>query len=388
MKKLRLPLTLLASSLLILTSCSSDDDTVTEEVQEETIDRVLVTDNYANIVLSNYQDALADARTLQSEILTFTTTPNEGNFNAAKQAWLGARESYGTTEAFRFANGPIDSGDTEETEGLLNSWPLDEAYIDYVAGDATAGIINNPAAFPTIDKATLTNQNGLGGEENVSVGYHAIEFLLWGQDLTDPSADMPGQRTFNDFVAGQVDNADRRAQYLNVCADLLIDHLQVMINEWTSGYVNTFKGQDTDTNLENIINSLAELSRSELAIERIAVALQNQDQEDEHSCFSDNTHRDIRLNLEGVANVYRGNYGALTGPSLEDLIEEADENLAMELDTLLSDAITKVDVTAIPFDLAISEGETSVEGAKVQEAVQALVAFGDKLLEAKATLGL
>ena len=74
--------------------------------------------------------------------------------------------------------------------------------------------------------------------------------------------------------------------------------------------------------------------------------------------------------------------------SLQDLIEEADADLATELDALLATAVTDVDATLDPFDLAIVDGESSVEGAKVQTAVQALVAFGDKLLEAKVALGI
>lgn len=390
MKKNILKRTLLSLALSVaIISCDNDDDDSSYPDASTTIDRTLVSTNYAAVALANYQDAIADARSLETAINTFTANPTEVNFNASKQAWLTARESYGPSEAFRFANGPIDSGDTEEIEGLLNSWPLDESYVDYVDGDDTAGIINDAASFPALTKELLADQNGEGGEENVSVGYHAIEFLLWGQDNTNPSSNQAGLRAFTDFVDGGTNaNQDRRREYLNLCASLLIDHLQVMVEEWSGDYRATFLAQETDTSLTDMINSIAELSRSELAIERMAVALQNQDQEDEHSCFSDNTHRDIRLNLDGIANVYRGSYGTVIGFSLRDIITEADASLGSELDSLLSQAESAVNETAIPFDLAIVDGAGSAEGAKVQAAVQALVAFGDKLLESKAVLGL
>jgi len=374
---------------LIVLGCSSDDDSTTEVVVDEAIEASSVIENYADLVLANYQAALVDAEAMNVAIQTFVATPTEENFEAAKEAWLTSRESYGPSEAFRFANGPIDTGDTEEIEGYLNSWPLDEAYIDYVEGDVDAGIINNLAGFPTLTKEILTGENGNGGEENVAIGYHAIEFLLWGQDLTAPSENLAGQRAYTDFVdGGTAANQDRRREYLAIVADLLTDHLQIIIDEWSGDYRSTFLALDEDEALDNIISSIAELSRSELAIERMAVALQNQDQEDEHSCFSDNTHRDIRLNLAGIVNVYTGAYGSVDGNSLQDLIEEADADLATELDALLATAVTDVDATLNPFDLAIVDGESSVEGAKVQTAVQALVAFGDKLLEAKVALGI
>ena len=365
-------------------SCSSDDD---NGGSESGLDRGLVIENCADIALTNYTDALNDAQSLKTSIDAFVAAPSASGLDNVKAAWLASRESYGTSEAFRFANGPIDSGETEEIEGLLNSWPLDEAYIDYVDGDADAGIINNTVDFPTLNKELLASQNGEGAEENVSVGYHAIEFLLWGQDLDDPSAKTAGQRPYTDFVdGGTAQNQDRRREYLSICADLLVEHLQVIVDAWGGSYQQTFFGLSQKQALSNMLASIAELSSSELAIERMAVALQNQDQEDEHSCFSDNTHRDIRLNWQGIKNVYTGSYASVSGASLADLVEEADADLAAELNTLLLDADTKINATLIPFDLAISGGESSAEGAKVLAAVQALVAFGDKLLEAKTTL--
>lgn len=386
----RIALILTVCSVLFFTSCSDDDkvDPIVDVI-DNSIDRATVTANYADLVLANYQAAMIDAEALETAIQTFIGDPSETNFNATKEVWLMSRESYGPSEAFRFANGPIDSGDTEDIEGFLNSWPLDEAYMDYVDGDVASGIINNPTDFPIISKEVLTGENGNGGEENVAIGYHAIEFLLWGQDLTAPSENLAGQRPYTDFIdGGTAANQDRRREYLVIVADLLTDHLQIIIDEWSGAYKTTFLALDDNSALDNMISSIAELSRSELAIERMAVALQNQDQEDEHSCFSDNTHRDIRLNLDGVVNVYTGTYGSVSGNSLEDLIDEADADLATELSTLLAAAQTELDATLNPFDFAIVAGESSTEGVKVQTAVQALVAFGDKLLEARPALGI
>lgn len=391
-KMKRIYFALTVCSTLFFTSCSDDDNNPSEPIDDgvdNTIVRSTVTVNYADIVLANYQDALVDAVALETAITTFVVNPTEANLNEAKQVWLTSRESYGPSEAFRFSNGPIDSGDTEDLEGFLNSWPLDEAHIDYVDGDLAAGIINNPAIFPVLSKDVLTGENGNGGEENVAIGYHAIEFLLWGQDLTAPSENMAGQRPYTDFVdGGTAENPSRRREYLAIVADLLTDHLQILIEEWSGAYKTEFLALDNSIALDNMISGIAEMSRSELAIERMAVALTNQDQEDEHSCFSDNTHRDIRLNLQGVINVYTGAYGTIGGNSLEDLIQETNPDLRSELSALLTTAQTQLETTIAPFDFAIVEGDSSVEGAKVLAAVQALVAFGDKLLEARPALGI
>ena len=370
--------------MLVLSSCSNNDDGPT--IPEVTIEKSDVISNYANIVFASYQDAMLDAEHLETVINTFVSSPTEINFTAAKNAWLTARESYGPTEAYRFANGPID--DSDGPEGMINAWPLDENYVDYVAGDANSGIINNTTEYPTIDKTTLENLNEVGGEANISIGYHAIEFLLWGQDNSTPSELKAGERPYTDFVdSGTASNQGRRRQYLTVCADLLTDHLQLMINEWQDGgtYRTTFLGLNEDAVLSNVITAIATLSKSELGGERMFVAYDNQDQEDEHSCFSDNTHRDIRLNLEGIANVYRGSYGSISGSSLEDLITEEDATLGAEVSAQLAATEVAVNDTATPFDFAITD---TTERVKVLSAVNALQDLGDKFVEGGAAIGL
>ncbi len=158
--------------------------------------RLKSSQHYANLVEANYQDVLTRVKALQTAVDTFVAAPSAEGLEQAKQAWLAAREPYGQTEAFRFYAGPID--DAKGPEGQINAWPLDESYIDYVKGNSKAGIINKPNV--AITKQKLASLNEKGGEENVSTGFHAIEFLLWGQDF---NKEGPGNRSYTDFVDGQ-----------------------------------------------------------------------------------------------------------------------------------------------------------------------------------------
>ena len=372
------------TAIICFVSCTDGDTNSTGTI------KVDVVSNYANIAYQNYKDALDDAVALEVAINTFTTTPTDANFTAAKDKWKEARETYGTTEAFRFANGPIDAQETGP-EGLLNAWPLDENFIDYVDGASTAGIINATALYPTIDKALLESLNENGGEKNISCGYHAIEFLLWGQDITAPAANLPGQRPYTDFVVGgTADNQQRRATYLKVCADLLTDNLAYLVNEWKVGgtYRTTFLSLPVNQAIQNMYLGITTLISAELPIERMDVALLNEDQEDEYSCFSDNTHRDIFLNLRGVINIYQGKYASIEGQSLEDLVRNADADTFNDTDASLTASLSSVAAIQTPFDMAISEGLDSVEGAKVRVAVLQLQNFGSNLLAGAAKIGI
>ncbi|KOS08440.1 hypothetical protein AM493_20065 [Flavobacterium akiainvivens] len=375
----------------MITACSDDDNAT----NNNNVTRAQVVENYADIVYQNYQDALDDAESLEVAVNAFTANPTQATFDAAKAAWKTSRESYGTTEAFRFANGPIDNDqDFEAPEGLINAWPLDEAYIDYVqASDAqyNGGIINNTELYPTITKQLLEELNEGEDEKSISTGYHAIEFLLWGQDITAPAANLPGQRPYTDFVdGGTAENQDRRRAYLNAAADLLIDHLTYLVDLWAEGgsYRNTFLALPEEEALQNIYLGIITLCSSELPIERMSVALENADQEDEHSCFSDNTHRDVYLNFAGIVNVYEGKYGNIDGPSLADLVKQANNSKYNDIENAIDAAEDDIEAILTPFDLAISGGPTSAEGAKVKVAYTQLIMLSQELLAGATASGI
>ena len=313
-----------------------------------------VVQNYAEGVHHLYSTSLKSAIALDQSIDRFVADPTPAHLEAAKRMWLDARDDYGPTEAFRFYDGPIDNPD-DGPEGLINAWPLDEAYIDYVEGDPAAGIINNPEEYPNIDAALLVSLNEVGGEENVSTGWHAIEFLLWGQDLNSGG---PGARPVEDYTTNA--NADRRATYLAVASDVLVGHLQDMVNAWAPGvggnYRAQFVSQDADDALQKIITGIGELSRGELAGERMTVAFEERSQEDEHSCFSDNTTADIIANARGIQMVYLGDFGGVSGPGIKDLIAAEDEDLAAQLESEIANSVNLANAIPDPFDQHLLEG--------------------------------
>ena len=328
-----------------------------------------ILDAYANIALANYGDTLKDAKSLKTAIDTFAKDPSEENLENTKKAWLKARESYGQTEAFRLSNGPIDAEDgwIAETygslEGQINAWPLDENMIDYTIdakGEKTSGnIIDTVGSFNpggeestavdvtniTVDAIASLNENG--GDANVASGYHAIEFLLWGQDqdysnfLKDAitnGALQAGNRPLSDFTSDK--NAKRRLAYLQVASEKIINDLELVSSAWeknvdgTKGLYqaalkNQLKGENASKNIDSkealkqIIAGLGVFIKSELANERIAVAVLTPSEEDEHSCFSDNTHRDIANNYLGFKNILTATYdGKKYGKSLLDALDK------------------------------------------------------------------
>lgn len=323
------------------------------------VDKSEVLDTYADIAAAKYGDSLTTAKKLKEAVNALVANPSAEALQAAKDAWLAARVPYQQTEVYRFGNAIVD-----EWEGRVNAWPLDEGLIDYVdasyAGpsDENAFAALNVIANPTftlsgvnIDATTITPalleeslQEADGIEANVATGYHAIEFLLWGQDLNGHGTGA-GNRAWTDYAADDLctnENCDRRAAYLVAATDLLVSDLEWMSSQWTDdGAARAVLTADVDTGLAAVLTGMGSLSYGEVAGERMRLGVMLNDPEEEHSCFADNTHNDHYYDGLGVQNIYFGEYvrvdGALvSGPSLSDLVAEVDAALDAEMRGKLS----------------------------------------------------
>ncbi|QRY79495.1 peptidase [Pseudomonas sp. PDNC002] len=362
-----------------------------------------VVKNYLDIAEATYGDALTTAKALQTAVDALIAKPSEATLKAAREAWIASRPSYSQSEAFRFGNSIID-----DWEGAVNAWPLDEGLIDYVAKDyqhaegnagATANIIANTeiqVGEDKIDVKEITGEklkglNELGGSEaNVATGYHAIEFLLWGQDLngTKPGA---GDRKYTDYAQGKDctnGHCDRRAAYLKAATDLLVADLEEMVGNFKSGVADNYRAKvEADTaenNLRKMFFGMGSLSLGELAGERMKVALEANSTEDEHDCFSDNTHNTLFFNAKSIRNIYLGEYkrtdgSVVKGPSLSDLVAKADAAADTDLKNDLANTEAKMQVIVdraekdgVHFDQMIAPDDKG-DQQKIRDAIASLV---------------
>jgi putative iron-regulated protein len=295
-----------------------------------------VIDTYGDIAQAMYEDSLAAAKQLQSAVDAFLADPGAATQQAAKDAWKAARVPYQQTEGFRFGNAIVD-----DWEGKVNAWPLDEGLIDYVDTDLygeeseenplyTANVIANAELRigpDVVDVSEITPalisgklQEAQGVESNVAAGYHAIEFLLWGQDLNGTGAGA-GERPASDYDADNCtnENCERRAAYLKAATDLLVSDLEVMAANWQEGGAarEELAAKGADGGLTTILTGLGSLSYGELAGERIKLGLILHDPEEEHDCFSDNTHNSHYYDEAGMTAIWNGRYERTDGSVIE-----------------------------------------------------------------------
>jgi len=343
--------------------------------------RAAAVEGHATLVHAEYAASLEAARRMRAAIAAFCAEPSEAGLARARETWVEARWIYGRTEVFRFGGGPIDTT-RGGVETFINAWPVDEAYLDAVEGAAAPGIIANPSRYPALGRVILRQLNQRGGETNVCTGWHAIEFLLWGQDRSE---DGPGTRSAADFVDG-APFAERRREFLLEVTDMLCEDLARLEQAWRPGLENYRARfvQDPDAAVRSILAGVRLLAGFEMSGERLAVPYETRDQEEEHSCFSDTTHVDFLSNIAGIAAVLRGR----GTPGMIAVIAIADPARARSLDEATSAAVAAVEAMPVPFDRGIRAADGTSERSRLLAAIEALERLGDETAAGARAIGM
>ena len=381
-------------------------------------DAAAVIKHYTDVAHAKYEDSLTTAKALDKAIDALIATPSEETLKAAREAWIKARVPYQQSEVYRFGNPIVD-----DWEGKVNAWPLDEGLIDYVDGSYgtesdenelyVANLIANPKikiSGEEVDASKITPElieslHEAGDvEANVTTGYHAIEFLLWGQDLngTGPGA---GARPASDYLEGAGATGghnDRRRAYLKAVTQLLVNDLEEMVGNWkpdvADNYRATLEAEPAETGLRKMLFGMGSLSLGELAGERMKVSLEANSPEDEQDCFSDNTHNSHFYDAKGIRNVYLGEYTRvdgtkMTGASLSSLVAKADPaaDAALKADLAATEAKIQVMVDHANkgehYDQLIAAGNESGNQI-VRDAIAALVKQTGSIEQAAGKLGI
>lgn len=328
---------------------------------------------YADIGHAAYADSASAARTLARAVDRLVASPSAASLDAARKAWIEARGPYRGTEHYRFYGGPID-----ESELLINTWPIDESFIEAPGGSPPTGIIDDQARYPELTVTLLSELNASAGETSISTGYHAIEFLLWGRDTR---LDGPGDRAPSDFDSSLSPLAARRGRYLALAVELLISELDAVRESWAPAHAGNYRARFLALPVREafalVVKGMGSLSGPELAGERMTVAYETKDQENEHSCFSDTTHEDLLGNARGLEGACLGRYvrpdgSVVSGPGFCDGIAALDPALGARLRAELAASVAALALVPPPFDRAIQGPDDAPGRVAVRRAIAAL----------------
>ena len=210
--------------------------------------------------------AAQQAQQLDQRLSAFLHQPDSTHLVQVQSAWRQAYDAYLNTLVYAYL--PIKDPAEWHQKGigyratltLLDSWPIEGGYIDHVPGYPFSGIVNDLTL--ELNEDNLLAQHGFSDPSYASLGYHALEFMLWGAN---------GDRAASDFLAKEntapvvmpsegkaetpetaaeavsetvpvaeprIQNHNRRRQYVQLLTNQLLEHLNRLQRRWqpSNGY--------------------------------------------------------------------------------------------------------------------------------------------------------
>ncbi len=200
---------------------------------------------------------------LRSAVAALLDSPSEATLASAQEAWLTAHSAYETTLLHRYFAELVLSQqaylDLVDLNFRMNSWPIFPGYLDAVENYPDSGLVHDPSV--TLNRATLLDLHGQFDLAEAALGFHVLEFLLWGE--------TPRLRLVDDYRAVTVLTADhiaaglsleqlprnRRRQLLTLTIESLLTDFETTYEIWSSGMLG-FQQRSTELSAAMLVSQL------------------------------------------------------------------------------------------------------------------------------------
>lgn len=255
-------------------------------------------------------------------------TSNE-NLSSTKQAWLDAHSTYELTTLHRYFATQL----LEEQYGLalldlqyqINHWPIVPGYIDYVDGYPDSGLVYDINVG--LNRTSLRAQNGSFDVSEVALGFHVIEFLLWGNStdsITRPAADyraidkLSPEELERGYTLEQL-SSNRRRLLLTVVADTLVEDFAALQSLWLTQAPKIRQRIESTSGTELIVvlaDSMSAMLTEELLLRSLYPMLNGDFIESSQSPFSRSTQNAVSSQLSGLERLLL-EYQAENGTTLD-----------------------------------------------------------------------
>ena len=268
---------------------------------------------YVRQIDTDFKQAGIEIKKFQSSIATLTDQTNIENLNLSKQAWLNAHSAYELTTLHRYyatqLMGEQDSLVLMQLQYQINHWPIVPGYIDYVDGYPDSGIVHDINV--NLDADSLREQHGSFDVSEVTLGFHAIEFLLWGYDadsVARPATDFDAvlELTPKEIESGytleQLSN-NRRRLFLSVVVDTLVKDFLALQSLWLAEEPSISQRIESISGTELIVilaDSMSAMLTQELLQRSLYPMLNGDFVESVQSPYSRSTQNAVSSQLSGL----------------------------------------------------------------------------------------
>lgn len=363
-----------------------------EDPYAKSVERAMA--NYADMAWESHFDAGADADALAQSVVDFTANPDAQSFNFIQVQWGVARESWGFMEGFNIPDGPL-----QESHRYINASNLDRSYIDFVSNDLSAGLVNDVDGYPSLTKMLLVDLHQIEGNDKVTTGFHAIEFLLWGEDYDAESDGKRDWRNFLDNGEGTAQNQDRRLAYLTFATELLVEDIKGARNEWREDegeYRSQFLAMEQNEQVRLVLTGMYRLGQ-DMENRRLELPLMQMDIHADDSTFSDLSNDDLYYGANALQGIYLGRYDEdliddqtpEDGPGLHELVRSKATPIDERFRNELAELVAAMDVLrqGDPLEVAVLSDIGSAERTAADDALAKLRQVNMTLLEIATLFG-
>ncbi|WP_140487174.1 imelysin family protein [Flavobacterium sp. GSA192] len=208
--------------IALIIACSSNDS---DNSNSDNYNRTALLTNWAdNIIVPGYVNYQAKVQLLVTATATFVTTPTEVNLQTVRTSWLEAYKGYQYIAMYNL-------GKAEE----INLNVASNTYPTNVTG------IESNISSGSYDLSLLSQLD--------KQGFPALDYLINGLGANDAS--IVGFYTTNA-------NAVKYKQYLTALAARLKTNVDVIVNDWNSGFRNSYVANN-GTSVSSSVNKTANL---------------------------------------------------------------------------------------------------------------------------------
>jgi putative iron-regulated protein len=328
-----------------LTGCDlfSNAPKAVDPIQNETMK--LNTDillSSANLfAYTQMSEALSHAQALDAVLASFLHHPNPLSLEETQNAWIKTYQSYLKVSFFhlvpRFEKPSYhEHNDTYHViQEELDSWPIEAGYIDYLPLYPLSGIVNDQTL--QITEKSILLQHGFSDARYASIGFHPMEFLLFGQNQSrsakdfvpqdnsvetielDTSPAKPDHSINNEVARNDVNdmlksknasplisepqNHNRRREYIRLLSALNVQRLQKLTDRWEPAhgyYAKQWRQPQSLQNLQRVYQAAIDTIQTEVLVEHISMMINSPMPEDLRSPFSGQDIRNIEAIMNGI----------------------------------------------------------------------------------------
>ncbi len=295
-----------------------------------------------------YQRAVLAARELEANSELFLSNPRSDRLTELQSRWISAHQAFISCNLYHaLAFSRQEQKDLNKRILRLDAWPIEGGYVDYLPDYPYTGIVNDVTVPISIE--ALTNQHQMTGIYDVAIGFHSLEFLLWGADGNRPVLDFEEQSSETNEQGIELNSNNRRRAYISLLTALIIAETEALADRWnnddslaTTTLNNTPPGAQASYLLSAVYQALSD----QLLIKYFEPLDTENVQDADESAFSGTTKQGIQSQLFEIGKFLLGNgknsqsiveFISLQNPDSAKVIANSFGTLSNSVDKLPSD---------------------------------------------------